>query len=191
MRDEKPRQDLRLNRNYSVGARPSWAQQVAHAKRTSERDCVIFPLLVHQMVTSPCAWKTTPPRRSTVLRPGWPRSATAWLRLRTKQFALRIIKMCSTLPLSREGKLIGNQVFRSGTSVGANYREAYRARSKAEFISKLGDCQKELEETIYWLELLIESDTVKSSKLSLLLREADELMAIFSAIIKSSRRGLS
>ena len=113
------------------------------------------------------------------------------LRLRTKQFALRIIKMCSTLPLSREGKLIGNQVFRSGTSVGANYREAYRARAKAEFISKLGDCQKELEETIYWLELLIESATVKSSKLSLLLREADELMAIFSTMIKNSKDGPS
>src|SRR5213083_1757584 len=111
------------------------------------------------------------------------------LRLRTKQFALRIIHMCSALPNSREGRKIGDQVFGSGTSVAANYREAYRARSQAEFISKLGDCQKELEETILWLELLGDSGTVKPSKLSLLLREADELMAIFSAMVKSSRSG--
>lgn len=71
------------------------------------------------------------------------------LRLRTKKFALRISKMCSSLPDSREGRILGSQVFRSGTLVGANYREAYRARSRAEFISKLGDSQKELEETIY------------------------------------------
>lgn len=109
------------------------------------------------------------------------------LRLRTKKFALRVIKMCSSLPDSREGRILGNQVFRSGTSVGANYREAYRARSRAEFISKLGDSQKELEETIYWLELLVDSGAVKPKKLSLLLLESDELMAIFSAIIKSSK----
>ena len=109
------------------------------------------------------------------------------LRLRTKKYALRIIKMCSLLPDSREGRILGNQVFRSGTSVGANYREAYRARSRAEFISKVGDSQKELEETIYWLELLVDSGTVKPKKLSLLLLESDELMAIFSAIIKRSK----
>jgi four helix bundle protein len=113
------------------------------------------------------------------------------LRLRTRKFALRIVKMCASLPSSREGRILGDQVFRSGTSVGANYREAYRARSRAEFISKLGDCQKELEETIYWLELLGDSATVKPLKLSLLLEESDELMAIFSSMIKSSRNGSS
>ena len=86
------------------------------------------------------------------------------LRLRTKKFALRISKMCSSLPDSREGRILGSQVFRSGTLVGANYREAYRARSRAAFISKLGDSQKELEETIYWLELLVDSGTVKPRK---------------------------
>lgn len=111
------------------------------------------------------------------------------LRLRTKKFALRISKMCSSLPDSREGRILGSQVFRSGTLVGANYREAYRARSRAEFISKLGDSQKELEETIYWLELLVDSGTVKPKKLSLLLQESDELMAIIPSIIKSSRDG--
>ncbi len=109
------------------------------------------------------------------------------LRARTKQFALRIIRMCGTLPGSRAGRILGDQVFRSGTSVAANYREAFRARSKAEFISKLGDAQKELEETVLWLELLGDSGTVKPSKLRLLLQEADELMAILSSIIKSSR----
>src|SRR5437867_970505 len=98
------------------------------------------------------------------------------LRLRTKRFALRIIKMCSKLPESREGRILGDQVFRSGTSVAANYREAYRARSRAEFISKLGDCQKELEETILWLELLAESGTMKAANLAMLHQEADELM---------------
>ncbi len=111
------------------------------------------------------------------------------LRLRTKKFALRISKMCSSLPDSREGRILGSQVFRSGTLVSANYREAYRARSRAEFISKLGDSQKELEETIYWLELLVDSGTVKPKKLSLLLQESDELMAIIPSIIKSSRDG--
>src|SRR2546427_10443832 len=90
------------------------------------------------------------------------------LRLRTKKFALRIITMCGSLPDSRAGRILGDQVFRSGASVAANYREAYRARSRAEFISKLGDCRKELEETMHWLELLVDSDTVKPPKLSLL-----------------------
>ncbi|MBI5773393.1 MAG: four helix bundle protein [Verrucomicrobia bacterium] len=109
------------------------------------------------------------------------------LRLRTKKFALRIIKMCEKLPSNRAGRILGDQVFRSGTSVAANYREAYRARSKAEFISKLGDSQKELEETILWLELLGDSGTMKPARLTLLLNECNELMAIFSSIIKSSR----
>jgi len=113
------------------------------------------------------------------------------LRLRTKRFALRIIKMCEALPDSRAGRILGDQVFRSGTSVAANYRETYRARSRAEFISKLGDCRKELEETILWFELLGDSETVKPTKLALLLQEADELMAIFSSMVKSSRNGSS
>ncbi len=109
------------------------------------------------------------------------------LRLRTKKFALRIIKLCDSLPNNRKGRILGDQVFRSGTSVAANYRESYRARSKAEFASKLGDCQKELEETILWFELLVESEAVKATKLSALIKEADELMAIFSTIIKKTR----
>lgn len=113
------------------------------------------------------------------------------LRVRTKQFALRIIKMCSKLPNTREGRIIGDQVFRAGTSVGANYREAYRARSRAEFISKLGDAQKELEETVYWLELLSESGTVPSARLRLLFDEANQLMAILAASMNTARASRS
>jgi four helix bundle protein len=76
------------------------------------------------------------------------------LRERTKLFGLRIVRMFVALPKSDEARVLGKQVLRSGTSVGANYREAHRARSKAEFVSKLGDCLKELDETAYWLELL-------------------------------------
>lgn len=78
------------------------------------------------------------------------------LRERTKEFALRTIRMFSTLPKTTEAQILCKQVLRSGTSVGANYREAYRGRSKAEFIAKCGDSLRELEETAYWLELLVD-----------------------------------
>ena len=113
------------------------------------------------------------------------------LRTRTKQFALRVIRMCEELPADRKGRILGDQIFRSGTSVGANYREAYRARSRAEFIAKLGDSQRELEETIYWLELLVESGAFPAAKLQLLHGEADELMAIFAASLKTARTSRS
>src|SRR4029079_5572855 len=80
------------------------------------------------------------------------------LALRTKTFALGIIRLFSALPKTTEAQVIGKQVLRSGTSVGANYREAYRGRSKAEFVSKCGDCLREIEETAYWLDLLAGSD---------------------------------
>jgi len=78
-------------------------------------------------------------------------------------------------------------VLRSGTSVGANYREAYRSRSKAEFVAKAGDCLKEIEETAYWFELLVEGGIVPAGKLAPLRKETDELIAIFVTIIKSSK----
>lgn len=109
------------------------------------------------------------------------------LRKRTKEFALRIIRMCEALPNSRSGRILGDQDFRSGVSVAANHREAFRARSRAEFISKLGEAQRDLEETILWMELLAESGATKASRLTLLQREADERMAIFSASIKTAR----
>jgi four helix bundle protein len=82
------------------------------------------------------------------------------LRQRTKQFALQIVWMFSGLPKTTEAQVLGKQALRSGTSVGANYREAYRARSKPEFIAKCGDSLRDLEETVYWLELLGEANCV-------------------------------
>jgi four helix bundle protein len=76
------------------------------------------------------------------------------LRDRTKAFALRIVRMFSALPKTTEAQVLGKQLLRSGTSIGANYREAYRGRSKAEFIAKCGDCLREIEETAYWLDLV-------------------------------------
>src|SRR6266566_3905674 len=92
------------------------------------------------------------------------------LKPRTKAFALRIIRMYSKLPRSQiVAQVLGRQVLRSGTSVGANYREASRARSKSEFVSKIGDALKEIEETEYWLELLVDSNYVKPAKMAELL----------------------
>src|SRR6478736_1113127 len=100
------------------------------------------------------------------------------LRDRTKAFALRVIKMYSALPKTEEARVLGKQVLRSGTSVGANYREAHRSRSKAEFISKIGDSLKEADETLYWLELLPEENILPARRLTPLVAEANELVAI-------------
>jgi four helix bundle protein len=113
------------------------------------------------------------------------------LRERTKVFALGVIRMFASLPKSPEAQVLGKQVLRSGTSIGANYREAWRARSKAEFISKLGDCLKELDETGYWLELLTESQIVPLEKLSGLQDECNQLTAIFTTIAKKSKANRS
>lgn len=109
------------------------------------------------------------------------------LRKRTKTFSLDIIKLVASLPRSREADIIGRQVLRSGTSMGANYREALRARSKKEFISKIGIVEQEADETLYWLELLAESGLMDGSLLEDLIKEADELVAIFVTIGKKSK----
>jgi four helix bundle protein len=109
------------------------------------------------------------------------------LRARTKDFALRVIRMFSALPKTTEARVLGKQVLRSGTSVGANYREASRARSKAEFIAKCGDCLREIDETAYWLELLVESQVVPVGKLAPLRDECEELIAIFVTIVKRAK----
>src|SRR6516162_2909651 len=95
------------------------------------------------------------------------------LRVRTKQFALKVIRLFTALPKCTAADVIGKQILRSGTSVGANFREAYRARSDAEFVSKVGDCLKELEETSYWMELLIDSELVENDRLAPLLEECN------------------
>ena len=109
------------------------------------------------------------------------------LKQRTKTFALRIIKLFSSLPKSQEAQVIGKQVLRSGTTVGAQYREACRSRSNSEFISKMQSSLQELDETAYWLELLVEGEMVSDAKLSELRKETDELIAIFVTSIKTAR----
>jgi four helix bundle protein len=106
------------------------------------------------------------------------------LRVRTKQFALRVIRLFSALPRRAEAQVIGRQLLRSGTSVGANFREAHRARSDAEFVSKVGDCLKELDETSYWMELLTEAEIVAKDRLSPLLEECNQLIAVMTSIAK-------
>ena len=110
------------------------------------------------------------------------------LRERTKAFALLVIRMFVALPKTEEARVLGRQVLRSGTSVGANFREAHRARSKPEFIAKVGDCLKELDETAYWLELLSESGIVAADKLAPLQDENHQLLAILTTISKNSKQ---
>lgn len=110
------------------------------------------------------------------------------LKARTKSFALRIVKVVDALPATRSANVIGNQLLRSGTSVGANYRAACRARSTAEFVAKLGIVEEEADECGYWLELLIDSGLMSEKQLVELMKEADELVAITVASIKTARK---
>ena|SRR5687767_7012576 len=109
------------------------------------------------------------------------------LKSRTRQFALRIIKLFRSLPKSPDAQVIGKQVLRSGTSVGAQYREACRPRSDSEFISKMASSLQELDETAYWLELLVEGEYIKAEKLEALQNETEELIAIFVTSIKTTK----
>ncbi len=110
------------------------------------------------------------------------------LKKRTKQFALMIIKLVEDLPNTKAGRTIGNQIIRSGTSVAANYRAACRARSNADFISKITIVEEECDETLFWLELIAEANLLKKEKLQDMLKEADELTAIFTASGKTARQ---
>jgi four helix bundle protein len=109
------------------------------------------------------------------------------LKSRTKKFALRIIKMTQALPKNRVGDVLGKQVLRSATSIGANYRAACRARSEDDFISKIGIVEEETDETLYWLEMIGESAIINPRLLENLMKEADELTAIFTASRKTAR----
>jgi four helix bundle protein len=114
------------------------------------------------------------------------------LRQRTKQFALRIVRLFRSLPKNDEARILGRQVLRSGTSVAANYRAICRARSKAEFIAKIGTVVEEADETVFWLELLVETGTVPKVRMQDLLAEANELLAIFAASQRTAKsRGSS
>jgi four helix bundle protein len=107
---------------------------------------------------------------------------------RTKRFALMIIRLYSSLPKKTEAQVLGAQLLRSGTGAGANYREAHRARSKAEFIAKCGDALRELEESAYWMELLVEGDIVQPEALLSVAQECNEMTAIFVTIINRAKR---
>lgn len=109
------------------------------------------------------------------------------LRDRTKDFALRIVRMFVDLPDSDEARILGEQALRAGTAVGAHYREAHRHRAKPEFAAKIGDCLKELDETAYWLELLIEGNLVPAARLASLQDETHQLLAILTTIAKNAR----
>jgi four helix bundle protein len=103
---------------------------------------------------------------------------------RTREFALRIVCLYSALPRRREALVMGDQLLRSGTSVGAHFREALRARSKTEYVAKLNSGLMELEESLYWMELLLGSGTFGPRRLDPLMKEAESLISIFVSIVK-------
>ena len=109
------------------------------------------------------------------------------MKSRTKEFAKDIIKLCRKFPNDMEGRLIGNQIFRSGTSTAANYRAACRARSTADFISKLSIVEEEADETLFWLELIKEMEIVDKTLLNSLMQENNEIIAIIVSSIKTAR----
>ena len=109
------------------------------------------------------------------------------MKRRTKDFALRIIRLVSALPKNVVADVIGRQIVRSGTSVAANYRAACRAKSRADFVAKIGTVEEESDETAFWLDLLAESELVPRPKLDALLKEADEITAIVVASIRTAR----
>lgn len=110
------------------------------------------------------------------------------LKERTKRFALLIIKLVESLPRGRTAEVIGRQLLRAGTSVGANYRAACRARSRADFIAKMGIVEEEADETIYWLELLVEGGILKFAEVELLMKEGTEILAIIVSSIRTAKK---
>jgi four helix bundle protein len=112
------------------------------------------------------------------------------LKMRTRQFALRIIKLYSALPKTPPANVLAKQVLRSGTSVGAHYAESCRAKSRADFLNKIEGAMQELEETMYWFDLLEDAGILTAKKLSALRQEAIELMAIIVTMVKNTRANI-
>ena len=106
---------------------------------------------------------------------------------RTMHFGLRTIRLVESLPNSQTARVIGNQLLRAGTSVGANYRSALRGKSRADFIAKMGIVEEECDEALYWMQMLIEAGIVKPSRLDRLMREASEIIAIVVSSIRTAR----
>lgn len=115
---------------------------------------------------------------------------TEELKKRTKQFGLRVIKLVEALPAGKAANVISNQLLRSGTSVGANYRSACRARSRPDFISKASISIEEADESLYWMEMLIEAEIMPKEKLTALMKECDEIVAILTASVKTAKSHL-
>ena len=113
------------------------------------------------------------------------------LKKRTKQFGLRTIRLVESLPKAKTTTVIGNQLLRSATSVGANYRAACRGRSKAEFIAKTGISVEEADESLYWMEMLIEANIIPEDHVKELMKEANELISILTASVKTARKNLA
>jgi len=109
------------------------------------------------------------------------------LQARTRRFALRIIKLFRSLPRTEEARILGRQILRSGTSLGANYRAAGRARSRAEFVAKLGIVLEEADETVFWLELMRDASIFPDQKLNDLVTEANELVSIFVTSVRTAK----
>jgi four helix bundle protein len=110
------------------------------------------------------------------------------MKRRTKQFALRVVRLVETLSRGRTADVLGRQLLRSGTSVGANYRAACRAKSTADFISKMGTVEEEADESLYWMELLVEAGIVKAERLEPLMKEGNEILAITVASINTAKK---
>ncbi len=109
------------------------------------------------------------------------------MKLRTRQFAVRIVSVVRSLPRTREADIIGRQLLRSGTAVAANYRAVCRSRSHAEFISKMNVVVEEADETVFWLEFLVDTEILAAEKLTLLIKEGNELLAICAASLRTAK----
>ena len=109
------------------------------------------------------------------------------MKARTRAFALRVIRLAESLPSTPTAKVVRNQMLRCGPSVGANYRAACRAKSKPDFVSKMGTVEEEADETIYWMELLIDAEIVKRTRIADLLDEADQILSIVITSIKTAK----
>jgi four helix bundle protein len=110
------------------------------------------------------------------------------MKTRTKRFALRVLKLVQSLPKSDEARTIGRQLLRSGTSVGANYRAVCRARSRKEFVSKMNVVVEEADETVFWFELLVEGAVVATKRMTSIMDEGNQLLAIFGASLRTAKK---
>ncbi|MGE5264087.1 MAG: four helix bundle protein [Acidobacteriota bacterium] len=110
------------------------------------------------------------------------------LKKRTKQFALRSIQLCNNLPTNRSGHIVANQLIRCSTSVGSNYRSACRARPSADFVSKMGITLEEADESVYWMEIIVESGMQSAKQVAPLLQEGNELVAIFVSSLNTAQK---